>query len=146
GIVEALNRVYGYRARRPENFLKEIKFWDEKTKRWIANNILVKVYSSYRSAREEIDVEGEIVLSAPVGEFYINEDFIIDLFYSFVEQSIPVYVAGVDVGIQCLELTYVNPKRLTGEITLLYTIKRKYYVRNYTYRYTFNYRMKDVVR
>lgn len=87
GIIRALFAVYGYRHRRMENFIKEIGLWKGKRIGWLFMTSIVKVYGSYVSGRESINVELSFPWKNPLTMLDVDEDYCISLLFEALSET-----------------------------------------------------------
>lgn len=131
-LIKALETYYGYRYRRMENFLREIRFWEYDY--WALAPALVKVFSSYKSTEGElfsVDSEGEFLF--PLGEFFINENtFAGILVDSLAQMGFWLPLADIDVKVECTGEVVYEPHVNNFTIFTVVVVKE---VGRRTYRY-----------
>lgn len=91
GITQAVERVYGYRYRRMENFIRELGLWGIVREGWLSPIIILKVYTKYVTyTRYRCDVfklDSEVEIPVSITSCYLTDDFFDYLLGETVEET-----------------------------------------------------------
>lgn len=130
GIVEAIRKIYGYRYRRMENFIREIGAWLP-GQGWHLVLTTVKAFSRFADTKRG-KRRGDILIDAtfedilmPLGDFTVNYDW----FEAHVNKALlsggfyGVIPEEYKVGLECLQTTWSRPVGVAKLVVLVTKIR-----------------------
>jgi len=138
GIVESIIAIYGYRYRRMENFLKELRIWIPR-EGWVCPRVLVKVTVSYTASKKKssnIEMEAELVSIYPFMEFVVNTPLVMNYVIECLEFN-NIYGVEEIIGDARIEAQFLNEYDVwklteTVDVEVSFTVS---FSRKYTYSY-----------